>query len=71
MKLSAIKIIIASVCFLPFVVLAGGPPIAPDIIKVTIHNGESNIALIAGITVITLGAATAVGLLKKKWKKKP
>lgn len=70
MKLAPLKIIIASVCFLPFIVLAGGPPMAPDIIEVTVINEGSNIILIASVTTIAIGALTAIGLVKK-WKKKP
>jgi len=70
MNLTPLKIIIASVCFLPFIVLAGGPPTIPEIIKVTVVNESSNIILIASITTIAVGVLTTIGLIRK-WKKKP
>lgn len=65
----ALKVVIASVCFLPFIVLAGGPPEPPTIVEVVVASKDSNVALIAGITTIAVGTLTAIGLVRK-WRKK-
>jgi len=69
MKHPALKIFVASVCFLPLAILAGSPP-APTGVEVTTIDYTTNdidtvVTSLIGLTSILIGLGAY-----KKWKKK-
>ena len=68
MKHPALKMFIVSVCFLPFILLAGELPAPTNVEVIKVVYKESSTVLITTISAISKGVLTAIGVYR--WKKR-